>query len=84
MGGALEIVDASGTSVVEVWSPELGNTVTQVLFEDTFETDKGWTAQGRSGAGVFQRGDPVGTLDGANQANPETDSPNDAGTRSRK
>jgi hypothetical protein len=72
-----ELRDAAGTLGHASWSPELGNTVTETVFEDTFATDKGWNAQGIAGRGRFQRGDPVGTLDGASPANPEDDSPND-------
>ena len=56
--------------------------IPSVIFQDDFETDKGWTTEGAgSGQGVWQRGDPVGTTDGSNQANPENDSPNDANSQ---
>jgi hypothetical protein len=74
-----EFTDAAGTTSHASWSPEFGRPVTETIFEDTFETDKGWSVFGDSGRGRFQRGDPVGTTDGASQANPEDDSPNDPG-----
>jgi len=76
-----EFVDQAGTVSRATWGPGLGHRVTETVFEDDFETDKGWTPQGTPGAGQWQRGDPVGTMDGANPANPEDDSPFDAGAR---
>jgi len=74
-----KLVDAAGTVSYASANLEGGRAQSAVVFEDTFATDKGWSAGGASlGQGVWQRGDPVGTLDGANQANPEFDSPNDA------
>lgn len=74
--------DAAGTTAYETIALEAGFAVTELLLEDTFETDKGWTAENDPGAGFgrWERADPVGTLDGGTQANPEDDSPNDAGT----
>ncbi len=76
-----EVVDAAGTASSFTWSNEFGYSVTETVFEDTFETDKGWQATGVSNLGKWQRGDPVGTMNGSDQANPETDSPGDAGTQ---
>ena len=76
-----ELVDAAGTVTHDVWNPEFGTQVTETVFEDTFDTDKGWIAEGNPGSGVMQRGDPVGTTNGAEEANPENDSPNDAGSQ---
>jgi hypothetical protein len=76
-----QFTDSAGTLSYANWNPELGNTVTDVVFEDTFETDKGWIVQGLVSRGRWQRGDPVGTTNGADQANPENDSPNDAGAQ---
>jgi hypothetical protein len=76
-----EFVDQAGTTSRATWGPGMGRRVTQTVFEDDFETDKGWTPQGTPGAGQWQRGDPVGTTDGANPANPEDDSPFDAGAQ---
>jgi extracellular elastinolytic metalloproteinase len=77
-----EIVDAAGTRAVESLDAEFGFTTTEIVFEDDFETDKGWLLRNDPGpgAGQWQRGDPVGTLDGGVPANPEDDSPGDAGT----
>ena len=75
-----EIEDAAGTVSTAAWNLELGHAVTETVFRDTFETDKGWTAVGFEGSGKWQRGDPVGTTVGVRQANPENDSPNDPGT----
>ena len=42
------------------------------VFEDDFETDKGWTASGAgAGQGVWQRLDPFGTTWNMEQAGPE-------------
>lgn len=77
-----EFTDASGTTSVDTWQPEIGSSLTETVFQDTFETDLGWMASGAgAGQGVWQRGDPVGTMDGGSQANPENDSPNDAGAK---
>jgi hypothetical protein len=76
-----ELTDAAGTTSYANWNPELGHVVAETVFEDDFETDKGWTADGFAGRGRWQRGDPVGTTDGGSQANPEDDSPNDAGAQ---
>lgn len=73
--------DAAGVNARELFSLELGRKVTDTLFEDTFETDQGWTVTGLAGKGIWQRGDPVGTKAGGKQANPENDSPRDSGTR---
>jgi hypothetical protein len=78
----LEFVDAAGTVSTAVWNPETGYAVTETVFEDDFETDKGWLPDNPLfGRGRWERGDPVGTMDGSNQANPEDDSPNDAGSQ---
>ena len=69
--------DASATTSKATWNLETGRTVTETVFEDTFATDKGWTVTGTLGKGLWQRGDPVGTLVSGIQANPEVDSPND-------
>jgi len=70
--------DGSGTTSRATWNLETGRTVTETIFEDTFATDKGWIVAGAAGKGIWQRGDPVGTLFHGDQANPENDSPNDA------
>ena len=62
-----------------MWNGWFGYLVTETVFEDDFETDKGWEIAGISGSGIWMRGDPVGTMDGGNQANPENDSPYDSG-----
>jgi extracellular elastinolytic metalloproteinase len=76
-----ELIDASGERTTAVWSPEYGEVLTESIFEDDFETDKGWAV---SGAGMLQgmwvRADPNGTMDGPNQANPE-DCAEGAGTK---
>jgi hypothetical protein len=78
----LEFTDAVGTTSHDVWSPEIGYGVMETVFADDFETDQGWTVTGAPvGGGRWQRGDPVGSRDGSNQANPEDDSPNDAGSQ---
>lgn len=80
---SLDIVlsDASETEVHETWNRRLGLGYTEIVFSDTFETDKGWeSTSSAENYGRWERGDPVGTMDGSNQANPEDDSPNDAGT----
>jgi hypothetical protein len=74
-----EFVDAAGTISHATWNSQLGSTVSDTVFEDDFETDQGWTPEGTDGRGRWVRGDPVGTLDGTNLANPEDDSPFDAG-----
>ena len=75
------ITDAAGTVTYATWNLETGRLVTDTVFSDTFDTDKGWTTSGAgTGKGVWQRGDPVGTFDGSNAANPESDSTSDAGT----
>lgn len=73
----LEITDAAGTMTRTSVNLEGGRTETTAVFTDTFETDLGWNAAGASGDGIWQWGDPVGTVDGTQAANPETDSPND-------
>jgi hypothetical protein len=70
--------DGSGTTSKATWNLETGRTVTETIFEDTFATDQGWTVSGTPGKGIWQRGDPVGTVFHGDQANPEIDSPNDA------
>jgi hypothetical protein len=78
----LEVVDADGVIARDTWFPETGEFFTDVVFADDFETDTGWLVDGAGpGEGVWQRGDPVGTTNGTDQANPENDSPYDAGTR---
>jgi len=72
--------DAAGTVSRASWSPESGYAVTEIVFEDDFETDQGWIVDCFFCGGIFQRGDPVGTSDGSNPVNPEDDSPNDPGT----
>ncbi len=75
-----EFTDDSGVTSYDSWTVEFGNNTTDIVFQDDFETDKGWTTDGAGlGQGIWQRGDPVGTLDGSNQGNPENDSPNDTG-----
>jgi hypothetical protein len=77
-----EFIDAAGTLSREIWNPETGDRVTDLILEDTFESDLGWTTDGPDpGGGVWERGDPVGTKEGSLQANPENDSPNDAGSQ---
>jgi hypothetical protein len=77
----LELTDAAGTLAREQWTNETGDSATDVLLADTFESDLGWTVDGPGpGGGVWERGDPVGTTYGTDQANPEDDSPNDAGS----
>ncbi len=76
----LDVRDDSGELSRELWQPELGDPIEELVFEDDFETDKGWTVSGAgAGQGVWQRGVPVGTLAGSEQANPATDSPFDTG-----
>ncbi len=49
------------------------------VFCDNFDSSLGWTVANTSlTSGAWERGDPVGTLNGASQAQPETDNP--AGT----
>ncbi len=76
-----EFEDAAGTLALSKQNLETGTSVTELVFEDTFETNKGWTVTGTAGKGIWQRGDPVGTVVGSAQANPEFDSPNDAGSQ---
>jgi extracellular elastinolytic metalloproteinase len=77
-----QFTDDSGVTSYDSWTVEFGNLVTDIVFQDNFETDKGWTTEGAgSGQGLWERGDPVGTTDGSNQANPENDSPNDANSQ---
>ncbi len=77
----LEFTEASGATAHEVWSTELGYTVTQTILDDDFETDQGWIVTGTAGQGRWERGDPVGSMDGGNPANPEDDSPFDTGNQ---
>ncbi|RMF76240.1 MAG: hypothetical protein D6738_01825 [Acidobacteria bacterium] len=77
----VEVTDAAGTRSDLYWYPENGGTGSATVFSDDFETDKGWVGDGVPGAGLWERGDPVGTFDGGSPANPEDDSPTDAGTR---
>lgn len=79
-----ELTDAAGRRSSASWTFELGQAVTYTLLQDTFETDIGWypDPQGPgAGAGIWQHGDPVGTTVGGQPANPENDSPNDAGSK---
>jgi len=76
-----EVMDAAGTVASLSWANEFGYPVSETVFADTFETDKGWQATGQPGGGRWQRGDPVGTTNGADPANPEDDSPSDAGAQ---
>ena len=74
----LAFTDLSGGRSTAIWSPEWGETVTEVLLEDDFETNKGWVVSGAGPTqGIWERGDPVGTYDGSWPANPEEDSPYD-------
>jgi hypothetical protein len=76
----LVFVDESGVRSTALWEPEWGTTQSDVLFEDDFETDKGWVTSGAgAGQGMWQRGEPVGTFDGSYPANPDMDSPFDLG-----
>ncbi|OYT74626.1 MAG: hypothetical protein CFK49_07475 [Armatimonadetes bacterium JP3_11] len=54
----------------------------ETVFEDTFETNLGWTVQNDSSltAGAWTRGVPRGTTQNGQPANPGSDSP-DAGTQ---
>jgi hypothetical protein len=74
-------VDAAGTTTYGVWNASVSHLVTDRVFEDDFETDKGWSPQGVPGSGLWMRGDPVGTTNFGNPANPEDDSPNDVGSQ---
>jgi hypothetical protein len=76
-----EVVDAAGTVASFSWASELGYAVTETVFADTFETDKGWQTAGGLGLGRWERGDPVGSSNGPDQANPEDDSVNDTGAQ---
>jgi hypothetical protein len=51
------------------------------VFTDDFETAKGWTASAGANVGSWERADPIGTLDGGAQAQPEDDNPLGTGTQ---
>jgi hypothetical protein len=76
-----EFVDAAGTTSRDAWQPEVGYALTETILHDDFETDMGWIFDSEPGSGEWERGDPVGSMDGSSQANPESDSPNDAGAQ---
>jgi extracellular elastinolytic metalloproteinase len=70
---------ASGERTTSLWTLEYGTPQIDTLLTDDFQTDQGWLSTGAGvGQGVWQRGKPLLTLDGANVANPFEDSPNDA------
>jgi hypothetical protein len=51
------------------------------VFCDDFESAQGWTVVNSSlTSGAWERGDPIGTLQGASQAQPEFDDPAGSGT----
>ncbi len=57
-----------------------GMTVTLYLtpqIYDDFTFDFGWTVSGNAVTGIWERGEPVGTIFSTTQANPENDSGND-------
>ena len=48
-------------------------------YADDFSLDLGWSVTGTAGIGLFERGDPAGTLLGGSPSNPDLDMPGDCG-----
>jgi len=55
---------------------------TEVIFQDDFETNRGWTVTNTSvSTGAWERGVPFGTLYSGQNASPQTDNPLDKGNK---
>lgn len=76
----LEILDASGETESLSFTVLMGERTERVLFEDDFEADQGWAHSGSCSDGAWERGEPRGTLNGAEPANPDADASPDPGT----
>jgi extracellular elastinolytic metalloproteinase len=71
----LNLNDITGASTTEYWTIEVGEAVTDLLLQDTFETDQGWSVWGAGPfQGAWQRGKP-----NVSSEPPDADSPRDAG-----
>ncbi len=69
---AFEVEDPSRQSESsEAWTFTTGNDgFTHTVFEDRFDEDLGWDVEGDATSGAWERGDPVGTVDGGLLAQP--------------
>ncbi|MCP3979118.1 MAG: hypothetical protein GY716_07270 [bacterium] len=66
--------DDGGARTAELWTPEVGEIVTDTLLDDDFESHQSWVISGNAqpGNGVWKRGDPLGATYDGEETNPDS------------